>query len=281
MDGATNSFRDSFQRKFQTCPDYSFLTTETGRIALIQDWDRLISEMETFPSLSIQATNARARLSVRICPTEIGGPVDLSPLHWTPGDGCRAWADMERCKSCGSPGNLRVLNSRGNEYLRFCAPAAIHLQSWAKFLAQFATHPKNSRAKEYESSTQQPCLLSDAKIVDMSLHDWILLLYHYGKFQNPLTVRLHTTGASLEHKFLFSRIECDDFALIARAANACFALTLEEISVFALVQRENDEWLLVVGPDDEIIAEFGPNDDATSRSMWQTALSKALSPYSC
>ncbi|MDP0499955.1 MAG: hypothetical protein Q7P63_07615 [Verrucomicrobiota bacterium JB022] len=255
---------------------YCFHTTEDGRIPIVTDWPQVLESLAAMPSVCIQIRHAYARMSARVRASEPCLPLDLSPLKWKADAGGHAWAKLEVCSCCDSPGRLCVFNTAGQEYLQFCPPASIQAQGWAGVLAPLALLPEDEPAPVEAAGPDHPVLSDAAGMVSLHCNGLIQLLLAYADLEEPLALAMRTAEASLIRSLVPDSVEFDDFQLTVRGDDCGFVLGLGGVRAFAIEERQGDEWLLAVGPGATVLAEVGPAEGVRSRIIWQTLLHKAL-----
>lgn len=259
-----------------------FQTTAEGRIALTSSWDKVFGVLQRFGDMALQSRHAYARIVItEPAPrfTHFGasspsisddGALRLHPASWL-----SAWARIEHCDCCGSPGRVEFLNHLGDEFLQICAVPRISAHAWADAVAEMVADGSTAT----EAPTVQPMLAfpqacAHAKWLPPELEVLSWLLQAVGKESIELSVTLQTAEACHTSTLCPHRVSIEQGVLTFGAGSKCVQLGLPAVRAFAVDISEPGWPLSVVGPDGVRLLRITAS--ASDTVLWRAALCAAF-----
>lgn len=130
-----------------------FRTDHEGRIPLRRDWPALFSTLRDLEAIALQSRHSYARLIHFGPPPEVvwdvaggTGNDEAGTLRFRPDRWGAAFARLEMCECCDSPGHIEILNPHGGDILQLCPTVATPALAWAACLEKLAAPPAVARA---------------------------------------------------------------------------------------------------------------------------------------
>lgn len=243
---------------------YRFLTTENGEIPLIKDVGRLFQAVAKLPESYIHVEHSYASLASRL-PGEgvfraLQSAQDSSELvvDFSQMDFRSAWASLEICDCCGSPGRINFFDSAANRFLKIGAPAHVEPAAWAEVLSDIAvtTNIIDIGAPTISKVTPRPTIDGFFEKLDMAVWDFIKLIVDCSKLGHTLQYSLSTNGITVRKSFLVESLHEEKGALICRADGVGMMLNLKAVCGFARKNHEDRYALYVLGYHDQILLEL-------------------------
>ncbi len=256
-----------------------FRTDPAGRIALIQDWPRLLAAARELPRIAWQCHHASARLlSFETLPelawgddgttaADADGRFILPTSRWG-----LAWARISRCACCESPGWVGMHDVTGREFLRFNAPPGCPPELWADFL-----DPLRHRG---EPVLRRPPTVGfptiEAVKVAGAAQELTTLLSALRDERVALVVELATTGALRRESFDLGDIAVEGPLLAVRGPEALLQLALPAVVGLAVSSDADGDRLHALGPGETPLLALTATVGASARAVWHAALHAAF-----
>lgn len=264
-----------------------FRTNAEGRIAVTDDWLKLLQTLERLGPVALQTRNACARMVAvmpvpalswcpqRRCARDEAGALCFQLDHWH-----RAWARLAHCDCCGSPGRIEVCNRYGLDFLQLCALPECEAADWADILAEIsrddAGDEQEERSWEESGFVRVP---AEARTVRGD-----------GGHLEPLLARLADEAGSVgcmlaagetwhRREFALKRVFSDAGVLTAGAGLSRFQLGLPAVRRLATTSWNGQTQLHVAGTDEALLLTLSAAGGAAGENLWNEALRSVFADF--
>ncbi len=258
-----------------------FATTADGRIPLTLDWPRLFHALAQVPQVAFQTRTHRARL-IGLGPFPVGDPAAGAfhrpdcrlCFHYT--QWADAWARLELCPCCQSPGRIEVSNTMNTVFMEICAPAQGEPADWANLLSSLAERaPTDLSPSPSTSRNRQPLPQLNDISRPLNVQSGVLepLFEAFGAAAQPITVCLHSAEA-FHHRVLVPSEVNDDGQLLTTGDRRS-TLQLAHLGTARLHAESTTRgtWLHLTDGTEAILLTLGPGDaHGPARAAWDKTL---------
>lgn len=258
-----------------------FRTTPEGRIAVTDDWVKLLNAMTRLGPVALQTRHAYARMvavtlvpqlswcAQRRCAADAVRSLQFHFDHWQ----C-AWARLAHCDCCGSPGRIEVCNEHGLDFLQVCALPECQVADWADFLADVTLEDSGKDdvvGIPFESGgfARAP---AQAALVSNDVDQLVRLLTRLSEDEGSVSCTLVTEAVCHRREFSLNRVVAEDGVLTAGEGLSRFQLGLVASRRLAVTLREDGFHLHVVGADDALLLTLSGAAGASDNFLWKEAL---------
>ncbi|MDF3057052.1 MAG: hypothetical protein K0R17_1267 [Rariglobus sp.] len=268
-----------------SCPaDFRFRTDAAGNIPLSRDWFSLLSRTGAFNRIVLQTRNTCVRLVT-------SGP--LPALTWSPtresahdthgtftlhsGLWHQAYARLEPCACCASPGKLQVFDAAGAERLQMCAVPEISSTAWAACLAPLAA-PCNATLRPAPRGIFYPGPRFHPP-AGISLHDPALLPALFDLFAREaasFTCTLPSPAATQRRELTPRHLTFEHGLLTASDGQHTVQIVLPAVHHLAWRNDHRQRPLHLVGREGTHLLELGPAGTPDGACLWSALLHTVL-----
>ncbi|WP_309381357.1 hypothetical protein [Cerasicoccus frondis] len=242
---------------------FNFETMPDGQIPVTGDLGKIFESMGSLPSAFVHAEHQFASMAIPLSGVDIamahqdgeslaGLELDASSLKFR-----EAWAKLEVCTCCGSPGNVKFFDPSRTRFLMIGAPHFIDPIIWANTLSKITVPLDEIDLSEPEPTTIAfPALSPLAKKLPLPIWALIKLIVDFSKMNQAMTCRFSIRGLTLQKSFIAHHIDETKGELTCQSADTGFQLNLKAIQGFALEEGHDCHTLSVLGWDDIVLFEF-------------------------
>lgn len=268
-----------------------FRTDADGRIALTNDWPKLLRESFRAGRFAVQTRHAFARLNKITDLGEFalraGGASGIASDETGVLDFCfgawgRAWGFLRPCECCGSTGRIEVWNRAGGEFLQLSAMPVADAHAWSDYLAAVVAAAESGtgslaiEAAPSSGAFELPRLPRTSVRLPFHLEALGALLRAFG--DEGLLVRCTVSTANLVHRRdLVPRGVTEHGGIVsAGEPGARVQFAWPAVRALALTSDVAGLSLHLVGADDAILLTISAAADPLARATWRGALAAAF-----
>jgi hypothetical protein len=215
------------------------------------------------PVLSIDRSGASVQF--------LAGSLQLNLAHFA-----QAWARLESCPCCDSPGRIEILNAAGAEYLQLCAAPEHQLTEWSDFLSPLAPAGATADPIPLVGSVSLPLLPEDARAVSASPEALAPLLAALGEEGVPVRCTLMTGEARHERVFCPRDVAISGGLLTAHEPDTTCQLALPAVAGLVTECGASGWTLHAAGPGGTQLLTFSAAPDGAAASAWNAAIESAF-----
>lgn len=261
-----------------------FQTLRDGRIPLTDDWTLLLAALSEYRHTYVQVEHLYGRMSVKMdrahyVDSLTGVPANpcLSMSHeyenW-----CTAWAKLEVCDCCGSPGNIQVLNGYGARFLQISPEHGTEPKDWARLLSGLAVQPTAENAPHISPvGPGYRILPEEALELPLNRFGFIQFLRNLSQMEESFEFCLSTAEAAIHSSFCLDSVYEEGGYLTGRGEGAGFVVSMKGVRGFAEIQGDSVRpSLLVVGPGESVLFEIRPVLGSQGAKVWAGVLEGVL-----
>lgn len=254
-------------------------------VPLTRDWMLLLHAARRFERLYVQTRHTHARLILhgKMSQFAINEPqaaaIDTArAMHFSFQYWLRAWAVVQRCECCGSPGRVVVHNALGREFLQLCAPHTCDADTWADYVAAVAL-PEGARPPvEPVSAPAIPVAPARARRVAEGPNVLLPLFAALADERVAVRAKVRTAEAAHSRELMPFVRSVEGGVLTFGDARAVAQLALRAVRGLSLESHPHGPLLRVVGDGGALLLTISPAADAVAASVWSAALRDAFVP---
>jgi len=241
-----------------------FRTTSDGRIALIPNWEKLLSGAAKLPRVSLQTRHNFARLVSTVSLNELIALASDEPnkatLMCQPETWHQAWGRVAFCPCCQSPGRVEICNQYGLDVLQICAFPEHSIEEWADYIGQNYSPDTGTASADQLRRNQTPLefpkIPTNAIAVAITGHS-LLTLFEIAR-HDRIPVEATLDSGSTQHLQLMalSRATVDNGILSLRSPGAHAQIALPSVHSLAVSSPAGYQHLHLVGANHACLFTF-------------------------
>ncbi len=251
-----------------------FQTTADGRIPLSAGFSTIWETLQPLGVIALQTRHYYARLIAherlpagKLEPTEI--ELNQGRLSLSLDDTTRAWARIELCPCCHSPGKIELTNTEGVPFLEACLPRSVPAHAWANHVATLVRGARVDPSPPQPGGYRMKLASTAADTPTAPASHLPLLVRSIVDEGYPIAVNLGSADASHTRVFRPTRVENDGCTFLFSDGQ----VTLQTIiPTKSALRREPDwpgGWIHLTDNNGTIICSLGPAcGEGPARAVW-------------
>ncbi|MEM1222254.1 MAG: hypothetical protein AAGH40_05780 [Verrucomicrobiota bacterium] len=259
---------------------YCFETTPEGYIPLTQDWSHLLNTVATLSYVYVQVDHSYGRMSMRLereylldslkgSSKSNGLLIEGNYLGWS-----SAFARLEECPCCGSPGIICIFNNSGKPFLQINPPSDLKLHEWARLLSRLAITRESAESMSEIEAPEALMPYCPKQVTDLHVkgYDCLHLFGTIAMAELPLEFTIRAPEGALRQSYTIRNLKENGKVMLCSGELAGFRFPWPKIKRVVTFEENERVALLLIGPENRVLFEVRAQPDVAIESGWRTVL---------